>query len=211
MMYGDAREGLCIVVKKMFDRFMTNAAGGNISVKVDNNKFIMTPTLMSQNKFCDLKPEEILVINNKGEIIDGEGKVTREFNMHMAVYENSPNCSAVIHAHPKESMVFASLGIPLPSLTECTEKLGTITTLPFAPATTIELANNIETFLKHENDKFPFAVLLRSHGILIADKTLHKAYDLLERIEYNAYVNMQSKIIKVLDLLEDSTLTVNTK
>ena len=44
MMYKKEREELCEVVKLMFDRKLTNAAGGNVSVKINDEHIIMTPS-----------------------------------------------------------------------------------------------------------------------------------------------------------------------
>lgn len=200
MLYYEQRKDLCEVTKMMFDRFNTNAAGGNISVKVSDAHFIMTPTLMSQAKFCRLSPEDIIVIDKLGNIYDGNGKVTREFNMHMAVFDSITDAGAVVHAHPKESMVFASLGLDLPHLTEATRKLGEIKTLEFAPATSIELAEKVRVYMETRKDALPVATLLREHGILVVDRTLRKAYDMLERIEYNAYVNIHAKLFEALGI-----------
>jgi len=147
MMFLDERIDLCEVARMMFDRYLTNAAGGNITVKVSEELFLMTPTLMSQAKFCRLTPEDILVVDKHGNIYEGKGKLTREFNMHMAAYEALPEAGAVIHGHAKESMVFASLGMQMPNLTEATQKLGDIATLEFAPATTKELAKIVREHL----------------------------------------------------------------
>lgn len=203
MLYYEQRKDLCEVTQIMFDRFNTNAAGGNISVKVSDEHFLMTPTLMSQAKFCRLTPEDIIVIDKDGYIYDGNGKVTREFNMHCAIFEVLPEVGAVIHAHPKESMVFASLGMELPHLTEATRKLGEVKTLEFAPATSLELAKIVKEYMEtRQGDTLPIASLLREHGILVADKTLRKAYDMLERIEYNAYVNIHTKIFEALGIYQ---------
>lgn len=200
MLYFEQRQELCEVTKMMFDRFNTNAAGGNISVKVSEEHFIMTPTLMSQDKFCRLTPEEIIVINREGEVLEGNGKVTREFNMHVAVFDTLPEAGAVVHGHPKESMVFASLGMDLPHLTEATRKLGEIKVLDFAPATSVQLAENVRSYMETRKGDMPVATLLREHGILVVDKTLKKAYDMLERIEYNAYVNIHAKLFEALGI-----------
>ncbi len=197
-MYLEERKDLCVVTKMMFDRFITNAAGGNITVKVSDEHWIMTPTLMSQAKFCRLEPNDILVIDREGIILEGDGRLTREFNMHMAVYETMQGAGAVIHAHPKESMVFASLGLDLPHLCEATQKLGEIKTLDFAPATSPELAEKVQQYLQTRKNDLPVATLLREHGILVIDKSLRKAYDMLERIEYNAYVNIQANMFQAL-------------
>lgn len=203
MMYFEERKDLCEVTKMMFDRFNTNAAGGNISVKVSDEHFIMTPTLMSQAKFCRLQPEEILVIDKYGNVYEGEGKVTREFNMHVAAFETLPEAGAVVHAHSKESMVFASLGMQMPNITEATQKLGEIITLDFAPATSLELAEMVRSYLESRKGDLPVAALLQKHGVIVVDKTLRKAYDMLERIEYNAYISIHAKMFEALGIYQE--------
>ena len=74
MLYQKEREEMCEVVKAMFDRDLTNAAGGNLSERMNENHFIMTPTLMAQQKLCRLEPEDILVVDKELNIIEGRGK-----------------------------------------------------------------------------------------------------------------------------------------
>ncbi|ALC83005.1 MULTISPECIES: class II aldolase/adducin family protein [Bacillus] len=201
MLYRKEREDLCKVVKLMFDRFETNAAGGNVSVRMNEEHIIMTPTLMSQQKFCDLKPFEILVVDMNEQKVEGEGNITREINMHMACYKSRPDIGCVLHSHPRESLVFATVGMDLPNLTEATQKLGHIPTLPFAPATSRELADIVRDYLSTlAHRPVPFAMLLNKHGILVLDKTLHKAYDMLERIEYNSYVASKALVFEALNI-----------
>lgn len=205
MLYEKEREDLAKIVKTMFDRFETNAAGGNVSVKMNEEHIIMTPTLMSQAKLCQLSPYEILVVDQKNEVVEGDGKVTREINLHRACYNENPEIGCVLHAHPKESMLFATLGIDLPNLTEATQKIGRIPTLEFAPATSKELAEIVRKHVANLKDKaVPSASLLNKHGIVVLETSLHKAYDLLERIEYNAYVAQKAMVF---DALHIHTLT----
>lgn len=188
MLYLEERRKMCETVKTMFDRFETNAAGGNLSLKVNDEHFIMTPTLMSQKYLCDLSPFQILVVDSDLNIIEGEGRLTREINMHMAVYKQNPEIKSVIHAHAKESMFWASLGRDMPNITEATQKLGEIKCLDYEPATTAELAESVRKYVEHRKGDIPLAVLLERHGLIVADKSLEKAYDMVERLEYNADV-----------------------
>jgi L-fuculose-phosphate aldolase len=205
MLYEKERQDLAKIVKTMFDRFETNAAGGNVSVKMNEEHIIMTPTLMSQAKLCQLSPYETLVVDQKNEVVEGDGKVTREINLHRACYNENPEIGCVLHAHPKESMLFATLGIDLPNLTEATQKIGRIQTLEFAPATSKELAEIVRKHVSNLRDKaVPSASLLNKHGIVVLETSLHKAYDLLERIEYNAYVAQKAMVF---DALHIHTLT----
>ncbi len=216
MLYQKEREEMCEVVKAMFDRDLTNAAGGNLSERMNKEHFIMTPTLMAQQQLCKLEPEDILVVDKELNVIEGRGKVTREINMHMAIYEVSDSVKTVIHAHPKEAMVFACLGLEIEHLCENTVKLGKVETLPFSTATTEELAKTVKDYMtkrKDELEKHPIAALLNKHGIILADKSgLKAAYDVLERIEYEAYVNIQAKLLRLtehIDLSDDRKLNYN--
>ncbi|EAD7779329.1 hypothetical protein FFC14_00205 [Listeria monocytogenes] len=201
MLYQKEREDLAKIVKTMFDRFETNAAGGNVSVRMNNEHIIMTPTLMSQAKLCDLSPYEILVVDNNNEVVEGDGRVTREINLHRACYVENPKIGCVLHAHPKESMLFATLGMELPNLTEATQKIGQIPTLEFAPATSPELAEIVRKHvIELGENAVPSASLLNKHGIVVLDTSLHKAYDMLERIEYNAYIAEKALVFDALGI-----------
>lgn len=199
MMYEKERQKICETVKLMFDRKLTNIAGGNVSMRVSDEHILMTPTLMSEEKHCVLKNEEVLVVDMNFNIIEGEGKLTRESNMHMGIYKLIPEVNAVIHSHPRESLVFSCLGIPMPSMTEATDKFGEIVTLPYAPACTQELADTVVSYFSTKKDeikKHGLVALIRKHGIIIADKNIVKALDDLERVETNAYVNIMAQAYK---------------
>ena len=196
-MYKKEREELCEVVKLMFDRKLTNAAGGNVSVKMNDEHIIMTPSLMAEEYFCRLNPEQILVTNLDRDIIEGEGNMTRESNMHLGIYRNLPDAGCVLHAHPKETMVYISLADELPSLTEATDKFGEVKVLPYAKACSEELANIAVEYFKTREEELKnhgLIALLRKHGVVIVDTNLKKAFNDLERIETNAYVNLHKHL-----------------
>ncbi len=199
MLYKQERQDLCDVVRLMYDRWLTNAAGGNVTVKVNDKHWIMTPTLMSQDKWCRLVPENILVVDQDMNIVEGHGKMTRETNMHMAIYETDPRVKAIIHAHPKELMPFATMGIEMPLITEACKKMGSFPCLRYAPATSVELAEVVREHVQKlvkENHSLPYGTSLREHGVILADVSLKKCYDMLERLETNAYTYVQCKVLE---------------
>ena len=66
--YQKTREDMCKVAHYMWDRKLTNAAGGNFAVKVDEDRILISPSLMSERHFCELEPEDFLLINTNMEI-----------------------------------------------------------------------------------------------------------------------------------------------
>ena len=212
MLYQMHIEELFRVTKNIYHRYGTNAAGGNISVRLNDEHIIMTPTLMSQNHLCDLSPYQILVVDMNEQIIEGEGRLTREINMHMACYRTNRKIGCVLHGHAKESMVFASQGMDMPNLTEATQKFGQIPCLPFAPACSPELAQIVSDHVRGlEEDVLSKVMLLNKHGVLVLEETLHKANDMLERLEYNAYVAYKALLFDKLGIqkLESAELAYN--
>lgn len=210
--YLSEREEVCQLVKDMFDRMMTNAAGGNVSVRVDNNRVLLTPARMSEHNRCRLKPEDLLLVDLDMNVLEGTRALTREANMHLGILKEFPYVNACIHAHSKDIMTFAAFELPIPSVTEATAKFGNIECLPYYEATTKELADaTVEYFKTKRNElkKHACAVMLSKHGIIIAGKSLDEAYNALERIETNAYIVLRSKllvdnpILKVVKLQEN--------
>ncbi|RSL33941.1 hypothetical protein D7Z54_07430 [Salibacterium salarium] len=189
MLYQKERNQLADVVKKMFDRYETNTAGGNVSVRMNEEHIIMTPTLMSQEHHCNLSPYQILVVDMDENIIEGDGRITREINMHMACYKQNEEIGCVLHGHALHSLVFATMGMDMPNLIEATQKLGKIKCLDYAPATSPELADKVKNHLEsNDSQTVTNAILLNKHGVVITDKNLTKAYDIMGRLEYNAYI-----------------------
>ncbi|EOH93864.1 class II aldolase/adducin family protein [Enterococcus pallens] len=213
MLYQQEREHLAKITRNVYERYGTNAAGGNISVRLNDDHVIMTPTLMSQNHLCDLSPYQILVVDMDENIVEGDGRLTREINMHMACYRTNRKIGCVLHGHARESMVFASMGIDMPNLTEATQKFGEIPCLPFAPACSPELA---EIVTKHVeslgDDVLSKVMLLNKHGVLVLEESLNKANDMLERLEYNAYIAYKAMIYDKLgihNLTDEKELAYN--
>jgi L-fuculose-phosphate aldolase len=210
--YIEKREEVCQLVKDMFDRMMTNAAGGNVSVRVENNKVLLTPAMMSEHNRCRLKPEDLLLVDMDMNILEGTRALTREANMHIGILKEFPYVNACIHAHAKNIMTFASFELAIPSVTEATAKFGNIECLPYYEATTIELAEaTVEYFKtkKNELQKHACAVMLSKHGIIIAGKSLDEAYNALERIETNAYIVLNSKLLVDNPILKVANLQEN--
>lgn len=202
MLYSEERKKLCRCVKLIYNRKLTNNAGGNVTVKVDENRYLMTPTLMAARYHCDLSPNQILVIDFEGNVIEGDGNVTREINMHQACYRANPSIKCVIHAHAPKSMFFASVGLDMPNLTEATYNWGEIKCLEFQPATTLALANIVErqVLQDRQSDK---AYLLNKHGVLVLSTSLEDGMDFLERLEWNAEIAYKYLVAEKLGIKMD--------
>ena len=213
MIFEREREDLARIVKLIFARKNTNVAGGNFSFKTTDQHgkeyIIMTPTMMSEAYLGEVSSAQILVVEpHTRKVIDGVGKLTREINLHEAVYDTNPEIKAVLHAHAPNAMFWATAGLDMPNLTEATQKVGYVPVLDFEPNCSPELAELVSNYMKKESLELPNMLLLNSHGVLISApgetgiEAIHKALQILDTTEWNAEIAYKQTIFQSLGLLD---------
>ena len=191
--YRKEREDMAKVAHYMWDRKLTNAAGGNIAVRVDDNRVLISPSLMSERHFCEMRPEDFLLIDYEMNILEGTGKLSREGYMHVLLLKNFKNIGATIHAHPQYCMVFVPQRKPIPNITEATMKRGPVECIPYTQAYTKNLHEEVYRYFDERRqlaEKYPIAAIMPLHGVVVSGSDLFMAYSMLERIEADAVCNI---------------------
>ena len=98
------REQICLLATSIFDRGLTHGSTGNISVRLDDNNILVTPTGSS---FGRLDPTQIVKVTKSGEII-GSATPTKELPLHQAFYETRGiKSGAVVHLHSTYSVALS--------------------------------------------------------------------------------------------------------
>lgn len=194
------REELLGIVHNMWNRQLTNAAGGNLALQVEEDRILVSPSMMSEHHRCNISPDDFLLIDFAGNVLETNGGiVSRETAMHISLLKNFDYITASIHAHPKYCMVFASQHKAVPSMTEATMKKGEASgVIPYTKAYTPELAANIYAYFNNNREKaekMPLGLILPLHGVLCTGDTLSGAYSMLERMETDAVCALFSKLI----------------
>lgn len=213
ILFEEERKAMATLVDLIYTRKLTNTAGGNFSFKTkdkEGNEFIiMTPSMMSEAYLGKISPSQVLVVEpNTRRIVSGEGELTREINMHEAVYNTNPNINAVLHAHAPESMFWATSGLAMPNLTEATQKVKGMPVLPFADNCSEDLASTVSEYMKNNQLETPFELLLDSHGVLIATEcedgitAIHKALSILDTVETNANIAYKQLTMQGLGVMD---------
>jgi L-fuculose-phosphate aldolase len=187
--YQKDREDMCKVAHYMWDRKLTNAAGGNFAVRVENNRILMSPSLMSERLFCEMELKDFLLIDYDMNILEGTGKLSREGYMHVLILKNFKNISATIHAHPQYCMVYAAQSKPIPNITEATMKRGMVECIPYTKAYSKNLHEEVYKYWDSRRElaeTYPIGAIMPLHGVVVSGSDLHMAYSMLERIEQDA-------------------------
>lgn len=191
--YFETRVQMCKIAKTMWDRRLTNAAGGNFAVRVDDNRILISPSMMSEHHQCDMQPEDLMLIDYDENVLEGTGKLSRETKMHVLILSGFKNISATIHAHPFYCMPFIAFSQPIPNVTEATMGRGYVECMPWAKAYSEELAHNVYNYFDQRRElaeRKPLGMIMPKHGVCVTGPTLFGAYSMLERIEADAFCNL---------------------
>ena len=183
----------------LYERRLLDAAGGNLSARVGD--VICMTSRYSGSKFqWNIRPDQVLVVDNTGNILEGEGSISREAKVHLKLLNEFPEGGSVIHAHSPNALVFAALNQPIPAVLEQTQKFGPIQCVPFAPAHSQDLAENVAAAIRGQEERIKkqaAAVIMPWHGLFLIAKDLDAAYDAVERIDGQARIVIMANLMKL--------------
>jgi L-fuculose-phosphate aldolase len=184
------RAHLAKLAAMLYARHLLDAAGGNISARVDD-KLCFSPAYSGSLRQWQLQPSDVLVVDlNSEKILDGAGKLSRESNVHFALHRAYGEYgTAVIHAHAQNLLVFAAMAKPMPPVLEANLKFGEVKCIEYAPAHSPALAENVRTALAGQEariKKQAAGVIAPWHGLFLMGKDLDAAFDAVERFDNNA-------------------------
>lgn len=174
------------VGRRMYAKNFVAANDGNISAKVSDDTIWCTPTGVSKGYMTE---EMLVLMDLDGNILQGNSKPSSEVKMHLRVYKENPDVSAVVHAHPPAATSYAIAGLPLNRaiLTEAVMGIGEIPLAPYAMPGTEEVPDSIAPYIRTHN-----GCLLANHGAITWGRDVMEAWMRMESVEYYALVSMYS-------------------
>lgn len=207
----EARAKVAKIGAMLFERRLTDACGGNISLRVDD-VVCMSPTYSGSHKQWQLRPQDVLIVDLNGNILEGNGKISRESNVHFGLHrEFREYGTAVIHCHPRNLLVFAALNRPMPPVLEANLKFGEVKVIDYAPAHSPKLAENIIGAIRGQENrikKHAAGVIAPWHGLFLMGKDLDAAFDAVERFDTNAYCILMAQMMGLGDALDQQRQTL---
>jgi L-fuculose-phosphate aldolase len=175
--------------RRLWHRGFVASNDGNISVRLDDDRLITTPTAVSKGF---MTPDMMVVTDLEGRKIAGERNASSELKMHLEVYKHRPDIRAVVHAHPPTATGFAVAGIPLDRavLAEVITTLGSIPIADYATPSTEELPAAVRKYIKAHD-----GLLLANHGALAIGPDVYAAYYRMETIEHFATISLVARTL----------------
>ncbi len=178
-----AREAICEAGLSLFSRALTFGSTGNISVRLPDGGWLMTPTNASLGR---LDPANLSRFDAKGRLVSG-GKPTKEAFLHFCMYGQRADARAVVHLHSTHSVAVSLLADvdpkdALPPLTAYfVMRVGRLPLAPYFPPGDETLARAVEALAGEHH-----AVLLANHGPVVAGTSLENAQYAAEELEETA-------------------------
>jgi ribulose-5-phosphate 4-epimerase/fuculose-1-phosphate aldolase len=188
------REDICAIGSSLFERGLTHGSTGNISVRLPNGGWLMTPTGSSLGS---LDPARLSKLNSSGKLVSGDAP-TKEAFLHTTMYAERPKAGAVVHLHSTHSVAVSCLdGIDcancLPPITAYyAMRVGTLPLVPYFPPGDAALADAVGKLAGAHH-----AVLLANHGPVVAGSSLSAATDAIEELEETAKLFLLLKSHKI--------------
>ncbi len=183
------REEIVHFGQRMYDRGYVASNDGNISVRLDTDEFLVTPTGVSKGF---MTTDSLVRVDATGKPLFGQGRVSSEVKMHLAIYHRRPDVTAVVHAHPPYATAFAVARIPLTPcvLPEVVFSLGAVPLVPYALPSSEELARQVAEWSEKAD-----ALLLTNHGVVTVGTDVQSAYPKLETVEHFAHILWLSQAV----------------
>jgi L-fuculose-phosphate aldolase len=186
--------------KKLITAGLTAGTGGNLSVlSKETGLLAISP---SGFDYFKTMPEDVVVSDLMGHIVEGKRKPSVELPLHIALYDRRADVSAVVHTHSVYATTVACLQWELPAFHYLIGYSGK--KVPLAPYATFgseELAKNVADTIEDYN-----AVLMANHGVVCVGKGIAAAFNLAEVIELMARIYCQAKSIGEPVILSDQEM-----
>jgi L-fuculose-phosphate aldolase len=160
------------------------ATSGNLSVRLDEDRLLVTPTGVS--KYL-LRSRDIILIDMEGRHLQGSRRPTSELGMHLSFYRERKDVRAVVHAHPPVATAFACVSWALdePICQEAAIMLGPVPLARYATSGTDEVAESLRPLIPVHD-----TILLANHGAVSCGVTLLAAFQKMETLEHVAQIRL---------------------
>ncbi|RYD28358.1 MAG: aldolase [Lysobacteraceae bacterium] len=193
-----ARASIVRHSRSLFERGLATGSSGNVSIRMDDDSILITPTNVSLG---DLNPLRLAHLDSAGNRLGGEAP-SKEAFLHRALYAARPTARGIVHLHATYSAAVSCMdGLDpaqcLPPLTAYfVMKIGRLPLIPYHRPGDAALADTIVDLAADHA-----ALLLANHGPIVAGTSLEQALYAIEELEETAklYLMLRGSPTRPLD------------
>lgn len=186
---------ICEIGRRMWQRGLVAGTDGNISVRLDSDQLLCTPTMCSKGF---MEPNDICLLSIDGNQLAGDKRRSSEVLLHVEILKARPDVMSVVHCHPPHATTFAITGRPVPmgAMAEADVFLGNVPIVPYDTPGTASFAKSILPFVHASN-----ACLLANHGAVTFGASLEQAYNFMEVLDAYCRILLLAESLGPLSML----------
>ena len=171
------RNLIILTGKKLVDEGYVARSWGNISVKVDDNYLLITPSGRTYN---DLSENDIVLVNYRNLKYEGKIKPSSEKEVHCEIYKKRKDVNAVIHTHQMNASTVATARREVPAILDDQAQIigPSIKVSPYTLAGTKKIAKRVVKALIGRK-----AALMANHGAVCVGRDLDEAFVVCQLLE----------------------------
>lgn len=170
---------------KLVKRGLTARTWGNISCRVDNEYFVITP---SGRDYISLTPNDIVLVAIKDGSYNGDIKPSSEKGIHAGVYRQKKDVNFIIHTHQDGASVISALGMEYINVPSKYKLLGgKVVCAAYGLPGTAKLRKGVLNALSISSGS---SIIMKKHGALCYAENDDQAFKAAEELELasNEYV-----------------------
>jgi L-fuculose-phosphate aldolase len=174
------RKELVDICHRVYKKEYVSAYDGNLSIRNNDGTILITPSGKCKG---ELEEDDLQIIDMRGNLIEGSGKVSTEAKLHLLAYNNRSEINSVVHCHPVYATAFATAGegFTRAVFPEVALALGKVPLCKYATPSTDALAESMMPYIEYS-----WALLLENHGVVTLGKNIKGAYFRMEKLEHAA-------------------------
>ncbi len=190
MKYQDLREEVAEVARQLISSGLVTGTSGNVSARTPEGDVLITPSGLD---YESMEPEDVVLVDVEGELLDGSLKPSTETPMHTGIYRARAQVGAVVHTHSRYATTLACLGWEIPPVHYMLATLSGDGRIPLAPYTTYgteELAGYAAEALGESRN----ACLLQNHGTITVGESAGEAFSRTVVLEEMAEIYYRARL-----------------
>lgn len=156
---------------------------GNLSLRDPSTGLILvTP---HDYPYDRMTPDDVVVTDLEGNVIEGHREPSAEAQVHLAVYEKRPEVMAIVHAEPVFTNAFGVVNMPIEPVHvgAAIDVGGAVPVMPFEPSGSREFGYHMLEVMGKKN-----AVIWANHGMIAVGDSLKKAIHCTVMVEVTAKI-----------------------
>jgi L-ribulose-5-phosphate 4-epimerase len=166
MVLKNMRDEVCRLHAELPRHNLVVWTSGNVSGRDPQTGFVVIKP--SGIRYEDLTPEDMVVVDLDGRVVEGKHKPSSDTFAHVYVYRHRPDINGVVHTHSTFATAWAAAGRPIPPVLTaiCDEFGGPIPVGSYAKIGGDEIGQEIVRSIGNSP-----AILMKNHGVFTVGKT----------------------------------------